>query len=74
MKTCPFCCEIDLQDAARVCKHCGRNIVEAEKPFYEKNFGYKLLIVLCVIGGFFFFPLWILAIVFLFLDIRANGK
>ena len=26
MKTCPYCAETDLQDAAIVCKHCTRDI------------------------------------------------
>ena len=26
MKTCPYCAETDLQDAAIVCKHCSRDI------------------------------------------------
>jgi len=74
MKSCPYCHEFDLQDGATVCKHCHRNIAEAEKPFYLKNIGYKLLIVLCVFAGFLFPPLWILAIVFLLLEILSNRK
>ena len=26
MKTCPYCAETDLQDAAIACKHCGRDM------------------------------------------------
>lgn len=27
MKTCQFCAEPDLQDEAKVCKHCGKSVV-----------------------------------------------
>jgi hypothetical protein len=32
MKTCPFCV-VDIQDAASVCKHCGRGLApSAQRP------------------------------------------
>jgi hypothetical protein len=62
VKACPFCAEPDLQDNALVCKHCGKDIREAEKPFYSRNIGCATPIgILFVVAGFFFWPLWILA-------------
>lgn len=60
MKTCPFCAEVDLQDAATVCKHCGKDITEAEKPYYQRNIGCapvlgSLLIIVGVAAAFYFF-------------------
>ncbi len=28
MKTCQFCAESDLQDEAKICKHCGKSVVD----------------------------------------------
>lgn len=64
MKKCPHCAEEDLQDDAKVCKHCKHSLVE------ESKFGcltaiFTTGVVLCALGGFFWWPLWILAAVLL---------
>jgi len=56
MKTCPHCAESDLHDDAKICKHCGKKL---KSGCLED--GFKLGIIICAIGGFFFWPLWILA-------------
>jgi uncharacterized membrane protein YvbJ len=63
MKTCPFCAEPDLQDEAKVCKHCGKDIVEINESFYKKPVGCaSTLGILFAIVGVFYWPLWILAV------------
>jgi hypothetical protein len=74
MKTCPFCAETDLQDNANVCKHCGKDIAEAEKPYWDRSIGCATVLgVVFVIAGFFFWPLWILAVL-LFILAAINKK
>ena len=49
MKTCPYCAEADLKDAAIVCKHCGRDM-----PLSRRD--YRLAVaVLVLIGAFLVF-------------------
>lgn len=64
---CPHCAEEDLQVDANVCKHCGYNIKENSSP------GTNLLGVIFIIFGFFFWPLWIIAIL-LFILAAANRR
>lgn len=36
LKRCPFCAE-EIQAAAIVCKHCGRDLVAKPKPLFEDD-------------------------------------
>jgi len=65
MKTCPHCAEPGLQDEAKVCRFCG-------KQLNPSAFGTNLLGVIFVICGFFFWPLWIVALLLFIL--AANKK
>jgi uncharacterized protein (DUF983 family) len=49
MKTCPFCAEADLKDAAVVCKHCGRNMPLAAR---ERRIIAGVLVLLAAIVVF----------------------
>ena len=63
MKTCPFCAEQDLQDEAKVCKHCGKDVAEAEKSFYNKQISLAPIFgIFFVLAGFIYWPLWLLAV------------
>ena len=54
LKTCPHCAEKDLQQEARVCKHCG-------KKLDDSGFGCLFYsAVFCLFIGAFFFPALIL--------------
>jgi hypothetical protein len=64
MKKCPHCAEDGLQDDAKVCKHCG-------KQLDPSAFGTNLLGVIFLIAGIFFWPLWLVA---LLLFILAAAK
>jgi hypothetical protein len=55
MKTCRFCAE-EIQDAAIVCKHCGRDLVApASSPAAKRPTRWgRVLLILCALGGVFF--------------------
>ncbi|MDD5098526.1 MAG: hypothetical protein PHD31_02310 [Candidatus Pacebacteria bacterium] len=64
LKKCCFCAEDILVDA-KVCKHCGRNVFEAEKLWYEKNISLtgifiSIISLISFFAGFGFWPAWIL--------------
>lgn len=67
MKSCPFCAE-EIQDAAVVCKHCGRSLTPTASPIAnaakakKKNTGWfpKFLLVLAV--------LWVASLVINYMD------
>jgi hypothetical protein len=52
MKTCPFCAE-EIQDAAIVCKHCGRDLITPGAPARRPpRWGRIVLVVGVLIGAF----------------------
>ncbi len=66
MKLCPYCAE-EIQDAAIVCKHCGRDLVAptpaaaVQAPVTTSRTGRRWLITLGVLGvlfGLFYFLWW----------------
>ena len=61
LKKCPFCAE-EIKVDAKICKHCGNDIGETEKPFYKKNIGTGRIIfwIIIILLGFWFYN-WLTA-------------
>jgi len=49
MKKCPFCAE-DIQDAANVCKHCGRDL-PAQQAAKAKDTAIGCFLLLAIVAG-----------------------
>jgi len=56
MKKCLYCAEY-IQDEAKVCRHCGRDLIKtvplhlAVTPYVQKLANWKSTVILFVIGG-----------------------
>lgn len=72
-KTCPYCAETDLQLAANVCKHCGKELKTGSEPIFGKTtWGWSFLAFVFLLIGFVWWPGFVIAAFFLLLRVIAN--
>ena len=62
MTTCPFCAET-IQDAAVVCKHCGRNLPRAKGQAKPPRYSFLQITGFVVVGALLIGVLTVLGIV-----------
>jgi hypothetical protein len=72
-KVCPYCAETDLQLAAKVCKHCGKELDKKPEPaFGRTTWGWSFLALVFLLVGFVWWPGFVLAAFFLLLRVIAH--
>jgi hypothetical protein len=59
LKTCPHCANINNDDDAN-CSHCGKRV---KGDFGFLTYLLMTVVLMLAVGGFFFWPLWVIALI-----------